>query len=96
MKPLIWSGPATEDLFQIADYYDGVEAGVGERMLDRIVAETTMLMKEPHLGEIIKETAVRGWRVKRTPFTLLYVASAARLEILCVHHAAQRWHGIGE
>ncbi len=92
MNQLKWTRRASADLRNILRYYNDVDFALGETLFGRIVAASRPLIDQPGLGSVVGHHGTRKWRVKRTPFVLLYRISKNRtVEILRVHHAAQNW-----
>lgn len=88
---VIWSRPARDDVFGIADYYDAVDPSLAETILDRIDQAAVALLANPGIGTAITELGVRKWNVRHTPFLLLYVVRGQEIEIRRVRHGAAEW-----
>jgi len=91
LTDVIWSGPARKDLFGIADWYDEHAPEYSEIILGRIEHALDPLIANHLLGEPFKNTPIRKWRVRKTPFILLYKANRSRIEIRRVVHSATNW-----
>jgi toxin ParE1/3/4 len=89
---VIWSRPATADLFEIADYYDAIDSDLAREMLDRVAGAAAPLIDNPRIGPVLDEQPdVRKWHVLRTPFLLFYAIAGDRIEIRRVRHVRERW-----
>ncbi len=91
MNQLIWSRPARQDLYRIA--FDEMLWDV-EVLVERIEKAPLLLTEFPELGEMIGSTGRRKWRVKGTPFLLIYKSRKGTVEISRVVHAASDWQGV--
>jgi len=88
---VLWSRPARDDVFAIADYYDAIDPDLAEAMVDRIDGAASVLMANPNIGRPIANLDVRKSSVRRTPFLLLYVVRGNDIEIRRVRHGAADW-----
>lgn len=88
---LIWALQAENDLYEIADHYSVIAPGLGEAMLDRIVAASRVLPDHPRLGQSVGALGLRKWSVRRTPFILLYRVTESDVEIARIVAAASDW-----
>jgi plasmid stabilization system protein ParE len=88
---VIWSRPARDDVFGIADYYDALDPSLAETILDRIDQAAATLLANPRIGTAITELGVRKWNVRHTPFLLLYIVRGQEIEIRRVRHGAAEW-----
>lgn len=88
---LLWSRPARDDVFAIADYYDAIDPDLAEAIVDRIDGAASVLLANPHIGRPLVTLDVRKWSVRHTPFVLLYVVRGDDIEIRRVRHGAADW-----
>lgn len=88
---IIWSRPARNDIFEIAAYYDEMDADLAEAIVDRIGAASLPLLGHPRLGTPIKNAGIRKWLVRDTPYLPLYAVRGNEIEIRRVRHAASDW-----
>ena len=88
---LLWSRPARDDVFAIADYYDAIDPDLAEAILDRIDGAASALLANPHIGRPLVNLDVRKWSVRHTPFLLLYAVRGNDIEIRRVRHGAADW-----
>lgn len=80
------------DLTSIQRYYHDIDFALGEALFIRIVNAPKSLLERPGLGSPTGRQGTRKWRIKRTPFLLLYrIRKDGAVEILRVRHAAQDW-----
>ena len=93
---VLWSRPATADLFEIADYYDRIDPGLAIELMDRAKRAPTALTDSPRIGPVLdEEPDMRKWLVPGTPFLLLYAIRGEAIEIRRVRHAASDWRRNG-
>lgn len=88
MKRAIWSRLARQDLYGIA--FDELGMSV-DALIVRIETAPLILLDFPELGEKVGPDGRRKWRVKRTPFILLYRKAGDDVEISRVIHSASDW-----
>ncbi|MFD1033894.1 type II toxin-antitoxin system RelE/ParE family toxin [Sphingomonas hankookensis] len=91
MIALNWSGPARADLEAIDDTLSIIDLALADRMIDRIEGAGSFLREHPMAGSTILSGAVRKWRVRGTPYLLLYRPLADRIEILRIRHDREDW-----
>ena len=92
MTDLIWSERSRADLFAIADHYDAIEPGLGDRMLARIADAPLVLIEHPRVGVAVGARGLRKWQAKGTPFLLLYrVRRDGAVEVASVRHERENW-----
>ena len=88
---LRWGTGARTDLFSIAGYYDELEPGLGDRLLQRIEKAPLILCERPRMGAPVGVADLRKWSVRGLPFILLYRILADEVEVARVLHAASDW-----
>lgn len=88
---VIWSREAQDDVFGIAEYYDGIDPLLADSVVDRIEGAVVPLIDHPHIGPAVGDTGARKWRVARAPFIIFYVATEDRIDIQRVVHASSDW-----
>ncbi len=88
---LRWSDSARIDLFNIAGYYDELEPGLGDRLLQRIEKAPLILCDRPRVGAPVGVADLRKWSVRGLPFILLYRILTEDVEVARVLHAATDW-----
>ena len=91
MTALIWSRSARDDLFAIAEHYRDIDPELPLKLLHRIRDAPLILVKHPNLGATTSVAGVRKWRVRSTPFILLYAVRDGRVEIRRVVHSSTDW-----
>jgi toxin ParE1/3/4 len=91
MKQLIWSRLARQDLYRIA--FDEMLFDA-ETLIERIEKAPLILLEFPEIGELIWPDGRRKWRIKATPFLLIYKAHEGKVEISRVTHVASDWETI--
>jgi toxin ParE1/3/4 len=90
---LRWALRARLDLFDIADHYEEIDPAIGDNLLAEIETAPLFLTEHPHAGPLVSESGLRKWRVRRTPFILLYRVSRTTVEVARVVHHATNWRG---
>jgi toxin ParE1/3/4 len=88
---LRWALRARLDLFDIADNYDRIDTAISDRLLAEIETAPLFLTEHPHAGALVSRSGLRKWRVRRTPFILLYRVSRTAVEVARVVHHATNW-----
>ncbi len=88
MKQLIWSRLARQDLYHIAFDEMLLDADL---LISRIEKAPLILLDFPELGEQIWPVGRRKWRIKGTPFLLLYRVRTEAIEISRVRHVREDW-----
>lgn len=91
MQRLEWTTPAADELEAAQTYYHTLNP-IAARMLARRIVEAARRLREyPQIGRLGLRAGTREWVVPRTPYVLVYRATARAVEILHVWHAAQDW-----
>ena len=88
---ILWSRPARDDVFAIADYYDAIDPDLAETIVDRIDGAASILLDSPNIGRPVTGFGIRKWSVRHTPFVQLYVMRGNDIEIRRVRHCATDW-----
>lgn len=88
---LEWATPAADALEAAQTYYHGLNPIAARMLARRIVEAARRLGESPQIGRPGLREGTREWVVSRTPYVLVYRASAQVVEILHVWHAAQDW-----
>jgi toxin ParE1/3/4 len=88
---LRWAHRARRDLLKLGDYYESVEPGLGEHLLEKIEQAPLILLDQPKLGPGTGRGRYRKWTVRGTPFVLTYRVLHSAVEIARVHHSASDW-----
>ena len=93
MKRVQWTDQASADIVEVLEYYETIDRTLAPALRRRIVAATGPLVDRPGIGSPTDRFGIRKWRVRGTPFLLLYrVLTGGTVEILRIHHAARDWH----
>ncbi len=87
-----WAQMARADLKRIDDRYLELDPDFADRVLRSCVAGARTLADAPKLGAEIGAGPRRKWRVRGTPYILIYRPLGARLKILRVRHARENWN----
>ncbi len=88
---LLWSQPARTEFDAIDAHHGRIDTAQADRIGDAIIAAANFLTDWPLAGPGILKTTQRKWRVKATPYILLYRPDHHVLRILHVVHDAQDW-----
>lgn len=88
---IIWSRPARNDLFEIANFYRDVAPHFVDAVADRVEAAALPLLANPHIGPEIGDTGRRKWTIRGTPFLLIYAVRGNEIEIRRVRHGSSNW-----
>lgn len=92
MTRIVWSRPAQNDVFDIAEYYDAIDRDLANEMIRRLEEAVAPLRDFAGLGSPIDDMPeLRKWRVKGTPFVLFYRTGDERVDVARVLHAAADW-----
>lgn len=91
---LVWTGPARDDLYHIADEREAFEPGSALKLLRRVYDTPRILLDQPRLGSTTRKPSVRKWPVRGTPFILLYVVRRDCIEVRRVVHNRSDWQSL--
>jgi toxin ParE1/3/4 len=92
LRRLRWTARASADVVDALRYYKAIDPLLALMLRKRIAAAPTPLVERPGLGSPTGQHDTRKWRVRGTPFLLLYrILVDGTVEILRVHHTAQNW-----
>ncbi len=87
-----WTEQATRQLDQAHDYIAlSNSESVAGRVVQQIVSSVQQLAAFPVSGRAGRVPGTRKLVVANTPFLVAYAIEKARVVILAVYHAAQRW-----
>ena len=91
--PFEWTEPAAEDVDGIIDYLLGesLPFDAVEDYVKRIYKAPEHLAMLPGAGKPGRVPNTREWRVKDTPYALIYRALADRVQILRVMHDSRQF-----
>lgn len=90
-----WSSVAQADF---RDFYESAleqDATYALNITEALEAATARLLAFPGLGTPIGSAGHRKWRLKKTPFLMIYTIEDNGIVILRVHHERQDW-GVSE
>ena len=91
VRTLDWAKNAQADLIRIVSFYGPLDGEFAQRVLREAISASEFLCDYPQAGPATRQRGVRKWRVKTTPFLLLYRYTANNLRITRVTHHAQDW-----
>jgi toxin ParE1/3/4 len=86
-----WRPAARGDLLELARYIAQDSVSAGLRMHDAITAAVESLPTHPRRGRPGRMKGTRELVVPRTPYVIVYSASATTIVVLRVLHGARRW-----
>jgi plasmid stabilization system protein ParE len=88
---VVWSKLARAEFEAIDARYAQIDSAYADRIGDALIAAAYFLAEWPQAGPQILTTKSRKWRVKTTPYIILYQPELATLNILHVVHHNQDW-----
>lgn len=89
---LSWRPLAEQDRIEAINHIARDDPIVALEQLDRIEAQTDVLLQQPKLGRPGRVKGTRELVISRTPFIAVYhLPSAQHVEILRLMHSAQQW-----
>lgn len=91
VRRLDWAKNAQGDLARIVSFYGPLDGEFAQRVLKEAIKAGEFLCEYPQAGPATRQRGLRKWRVKTTPFLLLYRSTANGLRITRVTHQAQNW-----
>lgn len=91
MSQVDWAQSAVDDLDAIRRYLAQIDAQLADDLIARIVLSTDILLDHPAAGAAIGYRRWRRWRVRRTPYLLIYEPVAGGLRIVRVRHEREDW-----
>ena len=86
-----WAVRAQADLARAETYYQPLDSAFAARIIQTATAAGDLLCEHPQLGRATRRRGVRKWRVKGTPFILLYRIAPGEIRIIRVAHDRQDW-----
>lgn len=91
--PIEWTENTWEDLNGIADYLLGEDVAFEavEEYVKRIFQAPEHLATLPGAGKPGRVQGAREWRVKNTPYALIYRVLADRIQVLRVMHDSRQF-----
>lgn len=91
MRELIWSPTAQADLAAIDDFLYDEDPDFADRVALSSVSSARCLLDWPFAGSSWGDGDQRKWRVKQTPYILIYRPVDDAIVILRVLHERQDW-----
>jgi len=91
MRQLIWSPTAQADLAAIDDFLYDEDPDFADRVALSSVRSARFLLDWPFAGSQWGDGGQRKWRVKQTPYILIYRPVDDAIVILRVLHERQDW-----
>jgi len=90
MKRVLWSDAAIAELGEADDHHRPLDRVYADRLADSVFAATRFLASNPAAGMEVSGRR-RKWRVRGTPYLILYRPADTSVRILHVVHAARDW-----
>lgn len=90
MADLRWKATAVADLMAIVDYISDDNPAAAQALKDEIEAKVSRLPDHPRLYLLGRVEGTREM-VVRPSYIVIYTEDAAKVAILRVLHAAQKW-----
>jgi len=87
---LVWSRHAVGQLAEIREYIARDKPGAAAHVAGRIREAVSLLKRHPHLGKRGLLPGTRELVVPGMPFVIAYRIRQRTVEIIAVHHGAQR------
>lgn len=91
-RELILRPEAEDDLAGARDWYDSQREGLGDEFLDAVAATFILLETSPELFPRVHRD-LRGVRVTRFPYLVIYLVEPARITIYAVYHTSRDSRG---
>ncbi|PXW77644.1 plasmid stabilization system protein ParE [Blastomonas natatoria] len=91
MKQLIWSPTAQADLAAVDDFLYDEDPDFADRVALSSVRSARLLLDWPFAGSPWGDGGQHKWRVKQTPYILIYRPVDDAIVILHVLHERQNW-----
>lgn len=91
MRRLAWAPNARAELREAREYLRTIDPDLFGALVSKALTASRFLLEQPGAGVPIGRGSVRKWRVKGTPYLLLYRAEAEELRVLHFVHAARDW-----
>jgi toxin ParE1/3/4 len=91
MKKIIWTRSAQNDLARIDDFYADFDLEYAAKVGFLAIQSARFLLKNPHVGSFVADSDLRKWRVRKTMYILLYLATDDGIAISRIHHAREDW-----
>jgi plasmid stabilization system protein ParE len=91
MKRAHWTPDAKADLAKIDDFYTEIALDYADKVGDAAIAAAQFLLQFPYAGTSIDIDDVRKWRVRATPYILIYRTQRDAVQILRIRHMAEDW-----
>jgi addiction module RelE/StbE family toxin len=86
-----WEEGALSDLAALRAYIQQDNPDAAQRVAQRIIECVKLLADQPFLGEPGRIHKTRELVVSKTPYTLIYHATADTISILRVFHQSRQW-----
>ncbi|KQM62752.1 hypothetical protein ASE75_14135 [Sphingomonas sp. Leaf17] len=91
MNRVLWSQSATDDLAAIRDYLSDIDPALAQGVLQTIIRSTGLIQDYPAMGTPLSYRSWRKWRVRGTPYILIYESTPPGIAIARVRHEREDW-----
>ncbi len=89
MKPVRYLGPAENELYETAEYYESIQDGLGFSFLDHVQSALNSIVENPSPWAEISPN-IRRRLVNRFPYGVLYREEAKEIVILAIMHLRKK------
>ena len=83
-----WSAQSLADLDSIDVFYRTIDGSVADRMAEKLLSVSAFLANYPFAGLVAFIGNRRKWRVRGTPYNMLYRVTRDHIRILRIVHVA--------
>lgn len=81
---------ASNDLSQIADYYDNQKTGLGTNFMESINTSISKIRQAPHASRPGLKMGTREKIVRKYPYTIVYTVKDNIIIIVTVYHQKKK------
>jgi len=80
---------AEQELDAAAEYYEGLQEDLGQRLLDEVEGVCALIAEYPVIGRRVDQLH-RSVPLRRFPFVLFYRTQGSHLQVVAVAHKRKR------
>ena len=88
---VVWTPAALSGLESAHDYVAEESPGAAASLIKRIDSAVQVLRRHPQIGKQGRVEGTRELIVTGTPFIVVYIIAAGRVEVAALIHGARRW-----
>ncbi len=88
------STPAVHDIEKAYRWYEKEQLGLGESFLESLDEAEQIIIANPTVFRFWLKNKVRGYKLRRFPFVILYAVDSRNIDVLAVFHTSRhpdRW-----